>query len=216
MIPVVLVVVAAVGLMVRRRRLRRGSVVDDRRELAMVAIHVARSMRQGASLPLALEQAAGRHQGPVGDALERASGSMRRGVDVDEALAQLCPGRHGQPRRLARRGDTPLSLFGTAARFGFATGGDVAAALEGVAKTLLDRAELAEETAALVSQAQTSAVVLCALPVVGLAVFGAMDPATAGELVTTPEGLICLGVAAGLDLCAWVVSRRLVDRAVAE
>jgi Flp pilus assembly protein TadB len=223
----ILLTVAVGGLVAVRVR-RREPEVDPRRGLAAVATQLARSTRQGLTVPEALRHCAEaspaiagsarppRAVGPagVGAAVGAVSGAVARGIPLAVALATW------EEASWAKRPDPgvpcaeDVTLLCAALRLGAEHGGDVAAALDGVAVALLDRADLDEEARALASQATASVVVLCALPLVGTALFALVSPATLSVLVGTPGGWACAGLAVVLDLTAWVVARRMVSVAL--
>src|SRR5690606_16715800 len=162
------------------------------RQLSSVAATVARSVRTGAPLVEALADAASTTAvpgSPLAEDLEAIVGSVRRGASVDDALA----------RWASTRADPAVRLFVAACRFGHEQGGDLAAALDGAAVSLLDQDELADEARALASQARTSAGVLVALPVLGAAGFSILDPRVARTLVGTGAGRACLVLGVALD-----------------
>ena len=181
----------------RRRR-------EWRQELPGVASLLARSVHAGASLPTALHDAAASSTGPVASELRSVCDALARGVGVGEALeqwARSCPGDE-------------VELLVSAATVGHEHGGRLGPALDGVALTLHDRLEVADEASALSSQARTSAMVLVALPPFGAACFVLLDPSLVRTFVATPLGWACIVVGLGLDLAAAEIMRRMVERAV--
>lgn len=83
------------------------------------------------------------------------------------------------------------------------TGGDVAAALGGVADTLRERRALAREIRALSSQARLSAAVIAVAPLGFAALASVTDGDTARFLFGSLGGAVCLVVGVGLDLLGW-------------
>jgi len=147
---------------------------------------------------LALEDIARAGDPPISDDVIEVLGSVDRGASLDDALDawQL------------RRGGRSLGLLVAACRFGLAEGGDLAAALDGAAVSLLDQIEVADEARALSSQARASAMVLVSLPVIGALGFSLLDPSVATTLFTTRPGWICLVLGLLLDAAgAWVLMR---------
>ena len=182
----------------RRRTHRRD------RELSAVAAALARSVRTGSTLLGALDEVARSTPGPSGDELSGIVRAVERGSGVDEALARWAAGA----------GSTSVDLLVAAARFGHREGGDLAAALDGAAVSLLDACDAADEARAMTSQARSSAAVLVALPVLGAALFCLLDPSVARTLAMTSAGRVCVLVAVLLDVVgAWVMAR-LVRAAV--
>src|SRR5688572_26434812 len=115
------------------RRAREQTRTD--RQMPAVATAVARSVRSGLGLADALADAAGTVAVPgslLAEDLAAVAASVRRGRALDEALS-----RWG-----AARPEPAVQLFVAACRFGHAEGGDLAAALDGAAVSLLDQVEV--------------------------------------------------------------------------
>jgi tight adherence protein B len=180
----------------------RGVTVHDE-ALADAAAQLARSLRSGSTLPVALAEVS--VPGPAGVELARVAGAVARGVPVVEALAAW---------RDRCGGDPAVALVVAACAFGHRHGGEPARALEGAAATLWDRADVAREARAQSAQARAGIAVLGALPVVGAGAFALLDPGVAAVLLGTPIGWTCLVVGALLDLAGVAVSRRIVARAL--
>ena len=199
-----MITVVAVGLAgwwVARRwsRRRRGARVRDAaRELPQVAGDLARSVRAGAALPVALGEVSARAGGALGPELASVVHAVERGHGLDGALADW----------QTRSAVDGVGLLVGACRFGADHGGDLARALDGVSASLLDALEVADETRALVAQARTSAGVLVVLPPLGAAAFALADPTVASVLLGTAAGWTCVTVGLGLDaLGAWISGR---------
>jgi tight adherence protein B len=162
----------------------------------MLASALARAVHSGASLLAACEDAAATAEAPASIAMAEVVTAVGRGVPLSAALgawadAEQLPG---------------VDLLVTACRVGHDDGGDLAAALDAVAVSLLDRLEVADEARALASQARSSAWVLAALPPLGAVCFSLLDPAVAVTLIGTPLGWCCLVVGCLLDGAgAWVM-----------
>lgn len=168
------------------------------RQLPAVAAALARGVRTGATLPLAMAELAEHVEAPAGDELQAVVASIQRGIPLDDALERW---RRTRP-------SASVALLVAACRFGHREGGDLGAALDGAAVSLLDGVEVAAEARALSTQARTSAAVLVALPVLGAVGFSLLDPAVAQTLFTTVPGWICLAAGSTLDaLGAWVLAR---------
>lgn len=195
-----------VGTLLGRRRPRRTALL---RATSDAAMQLARSVRSGATLPEAVAHTEAAGTGPDHVALRIVQRALQRGVPVDDALVEWERNLRGR-----RDGSDDLRLVVAAARFGSRHGGDVASALESAALALLDRAELAEETAALASQSRASAAVLCVLPLMGAATMCALDADVAVVLLRSPLGWGCVALATLLDAAAFVVSELLVRRAL--
>lgn len=174
----------------------------DRAGLADVASELARSLRSGSTLPIALVEL--RPPAVWAGDLERVRDLVERGVPVVDALRAWRDARDREE----------VCLLVAACETGHRHGGDPARALDGVAATLRDRAELAEEARALTAQARAAVAVLGALPLVGAASFSLLDPRVAGVLLGTGIGWACLVAGACLDAAGVALSAHLVRRAL--
>jgi tight adherence protein B len=189
------------NILVRRTR------AHDERELSELAMAAARSVRTGAVLLDALAEAAESAlpaMSPLRLELSEVVGAARRGMAVSSALDRWQRDSKG----------SGVTLLVAACRFGHAEGGDLAAALEGAALSLLHRAETSDESRALTTQARSSATVLVLLPPLGAVAFSVLDPAVARTLLGSVPGLACVIVGLSLDLCGALVLQRLIRRAL--
>ena len=173
------------------------------RELPGVLEAVARSLRSGAAIPTALREAATTGTvaaGELGEVLRE----TERGVPLVDAL-----GRWAERRPLPG-----VRLVVGTLTVAVTSGGTPARAVDGVAATLRERAEVDREVRALATQARTSAVVVTVAPV-AFAVLGVLgDERTAAFLLRTPAGLACLAIGLALDgFGAWWMTR--IARSVA-
>lgn len=168
---------------------RRGG---DRYEAALPGAvdAVARALRSGASLRMAITEAASSTPGPLGADLEGVATAIDRGATVVAALEAW-----GE-----RRPSPGVRLVVSALCLGAETGGALARAVDGVGSTLRQRLSARAEARALATQARASAAVLAAAPLVFTAVASLADARTSTFLFRTPAGLVCL--AAGLTLDA--------------
>jgi tight adherence protein B len=160
---------------------------------------VARALRSGASLRQAVEEAAGRTPGRLGDELGRVAVQAARGYPLVGALEAM-----------ARRRPLPgVRLAVAALCLGAETGGTQARAVDGVATTLRDRLGVAAEVKALSAQARMSALVMSVAPLAFGAFAAATDPRTAAFLFHTMAGSLLLGAGALLDGAGWLWMSRL-------
>lgn len=167
-------------------------------ELPALLEVVARSMRTGAPLPLALREAASGSSAAAAD-LATVVAEVDAGVPWGDALRRWTEGRPHPDLRLAA-GALVVAL---------SAGGSPARAVDGVAATLRERAEVDRELRALATQARTSAAVVAGAPLA----FGALgllgDERTTAFLLGTPAGLACLLTGLGLDLAGAAWMRRI-------
>lgn len=167
----------------RRRRRRVGHTLPGALD------EIARSLRAGASLVQAIDDAALATPGAIGDDLFAMVAAHRAGVPLAEALARW---RTTRPLPAVR-------LTASALELGLAAGGTHARAVDGVAATLRDNLAISAEVRAQAAQAQASALVIGLAPIGFTALACLADHRTASFLFQTPAGLGCLAVGGALD-----------------
>ena len=190
---------AALGLRLAGDRADRRYEAD----LPVALELVARSLRSGASLAQALDEAGVGHRGAAAADLQVVAADVRRGVAVVDALE-----RWSVRRRLGG-----VRLATAALALGVEAGGPQARAIDGVAATLRERAAVAAEARALSSQARYSALVITVAPLAFGAVTAATDARSATFLLRTPLGLSFLAGGLALDALAAVWMTRLTRAA---
>ena len=154
---------------------------------------VGRSLRSGATIPAALQEAAGAVSGPVGGDLARVASRtpVRGAVAALEAWARERP-------------EPGVRLAVAAMVLGIESGGAPARAVDGVAAGLRARQALAAEVKALSSQARLSAVVIAGAPLAFGTLASATDAGIAAFLFGTRIGIALLAAGLLLDaLGAW-------------
>jgi tight adherence protein B len=197
--------VAGPALVVRSRRGQADTRIEQALPLALEA--VARSLRSGASLRQAVEEA-GRGTAGAGRALagelSRAAAEAAQGASLVASLEAVAVRR---PLPGVRLGVAALCL-------GAETGGAQARAVDGVAATVRERLAVAAELKALSSQARMSALVIGLAPVGFGGFAAATDPRTAQFMFHTPAGLALLAGGLILDTLGWLWMQRLAKVAV--
>lgn len=174
-------------------RARRGQdEVRLQAALPEVLEEVARGVRGGLALPVAVASTAGGGHGPWAPDLRRLALALDSGAGLTDELAAWRD----------RRPLPGLQLAVAALSLGAETGGAQARALDGVATTLRDREAVRAELLALSSQARASAVVMALTPLAFAFLAAVTDPRTAAFLVHTVAGVGCLVGGALLDLAA--------------
>ena len=191
---------ATAAALASRRALRgRGSRrADD--ALPDLLDHVGRGLRSGLDVVGALRTAAGRLGGRHAEEVLAVTARVGRGADLGRALE---PWVAAHPRPAVRLAVGSLEVAVEA-------GGSPARALDGVAATLRDRMAVASEARALASQAQASAAVMVALPLVFALGSAASDGDVAGALLGTGGGRALLAAAVGLDVVGGLWMLRIV------
>ncbi|MBW3574644.1 MAG: type II secretion system F family protein [Actinobacteria bacterium] len=161
---------------------------------------VARGLRSGASLVQSIGEAGLATSGRLGHELAAISAEVARGGALVGAIDAWGDRHAAGSVRLA------VSALGLGAE----TGGAHARALDGVAATIRSRLAVSREVRALSSQARLSGAVITVAPLAFAVLAAATDERTAGFLLRTPLGLVCLGLGLCLDGLAALWMHRLV------
>jgi len=201
-VTIVVGAVAVVGLR-RRRHTAEQSRLDE--SLPELVHRLARSVRAGETVRSALVDAGRAADGPLGRELGPVARSLERGSSLRDALSDW--------RDAAER--PGIDMVVRTCVLAQESGGSAAAALDGLASTLLDGLEVRAEARALVTQATTSMWVMIGLPPLGALVFAMIDPRVAHVLTSTTSGRLCLLVGLALDGAGAWVGSVLVRRSVA-
>jgi tight adherence protein B len=193
---------AGVAVVLRGRRGRATARLEHALPGALEA--VARSLRSGASLRTAVDEAAAATDGRLGAELTRVCADFRRGVPFVRALDAFA-------ERVASPG---VRLTVAALGIGADTGGAQARAVDGVASTLRDRLAVAAEARALSAQTRASVWVIAVSPAVFCAFAVITDPRTADFFFRSTAGLTFLAAGLALDSAGALWMRRIsgVDR----
>ena len=162
---------------------------------------VARGLRSGASLLQAIGEAATTTTGRLGRELEAVVAAVARGASLTAAVDAW-----GAMHAVAG-----VRLAVSALALGAETGGGHARALDGVAASIRSRLAVSREIRALSSQARLSGVVIALAPLGFAVVAAAADQRTAGFLLRTPLGLLCLTAGLVLDGLAALWMHRLAE-----
>jgi tight adherence protein B len=117
---------------------------------------IVRSLKAGHPLAIAITLVAREMPDPVGSEFGMVADEMSFGLDLEAAMRNL----------YLRVGQEDLPLFVTSISIQAATGGNLAAILEGLSKLIRDRFKMRRKIKALSSEARFSAMVLISLPFV--------------------------------------------------
>lgn len=159
----------------------------------------ARSLRSGASLGQALDEASTSVRGPLGAELARVGADVERGRSLTQAVEAM-----GDLHRLPE-----VDLVVAALCLGHEAGGAHAQALDGLATTVRQRTDLAGEIRALSAQARISALVIGLAPV-GFAAFSVVADQDMGRfLLGSSAGRLFLCAGLVLDALGWLWMRHL-------
>jgi len=159
---------------------------------------LAAALRTGSSLTAALEEVGTAVEPPLGPELAALGAAGARGRPLRDVLTEWADTHDDPDTRLAASALVLASVVGSAPAW----------AVDGVAATVRERIDLANERRAMAAQARASALVLSAAPALFAAVLVAADTAAARFLLSSPAGWACLGLGVALDAVgAWWMAR---------
>lgn len=171
-------------------------------EVAQWCEDVARSLRAGAALVVAIAEAT-----PVAATIRPAIEPMLTALGRGRPLADAV----GATDTATLDPASPTGLALTVVRSCADLGGPAAAPLERVATTLRMRSAIADEQRAHSAQAQLSARVLTVVPVALLALLAMTEPNVRGALAT-PPGYAAVTAGAILNMVGWRWMQRIIGR----
>lgn len=178
----------------RRRRINQiaGEVGD-----ALTAI--SKALRVGQGIMQALSHAAEETAEPLGGELKTLFRDLQLGADAETAFADLS----------TRVGSADLDIAITAIVIQRGAGGNLSQILDGVARTIRERAKLNNEVRVLTSRQRLTANLVAAMPIVIAVAFIALNPKLGGLLFTTTAGQISAGVGVAFEVMGILIIRQL-------
>lgn len=179
----------------RRRRMRRFE-----QQLPMALLMLASALRAGVALTPALRQVVAQGDAPLTQEFGLMLREQRLGVPWDEAL------EHMNTRMAA---DSTALVVATL-RIAAQTGGNLAEALDGIARTLRASQQWQDKLQALTSQGRMQAWIVGALPVLLLFALDRLEPENMALLWHTPQGWTVLAILAALESAGVMLIRRIV------
>lgn len=164
---------------------------------------IARELRAGSSLAVAVIAAAAAVGGRLGAEVVAVSGAIDR-EGVGPAVS----------RWAAATGSEVLAGVGTTVALGASLGGELAPAFAAAEEAVRDRAALVDEVASLTASARASATLLGALPIAAVVLGALVDDRAIRFLIGTTGGRVCAGVAVALALAGRRWMRVLIEGVV--
>ena len=156
------------------------------------------ALDSGASLNQALAYAADNSTGPIAKELKHAVWDVKAGRSFQEAMEAL----------RARTGEGEFACLSVAMEIQHSCGGTLSVILASVSNMLEKSAELEEDLVTKTTQAQLSARVVAAMPVVVLALLSLVSPGFIVQFFKTSAGVFILALALLLEVTGAVLVRR--------
>lgn len=167
------------SVLASRRRAKFESQLDETLQM------IAGSLRAGYSLPQALATIGQEGSAPTRQEFARVTNEVRVGRSLTDALDDVC----------SRMRNEDFFWVTQAISINREVGGNLADVLDGVSKTIRQRAEIRGQVKSLAADGQLSAVILIALPFVVAIFLTIASPKYIGQLVS-PIGYIFIAVGA--------------------
>ncbi|TDA47467.1 type II secretion system F family protein [Burkholderia pyrrocinia] len=188
MIPLALMAPKKVLVAMHRRR-----VAAMERQLPDVLLMLSGALRAGASFPVALESVVQESPEPISQELDLLIREIRLGVDLDIAM-------HNVEKRIPVQDFLMVTAAVTIAR---EVGGNLAEALESVARTLGAKLQMEGKIRALTAQGRMQGIVMTLLPVGLMLVLNWMEPEAMKPLFHEPVGWATLGAIAVMEFLGY-------------
>jgi tight adherence protein B len=181
----------------------RRTRANDDRDLPELLEAVARSLRSGTSLPVALREASD----DLDDSLRRELTLVLAAADHSRSLADAFT-------EWARVSASPARQMVAAAMvIAHTLGGAAAHTFDALASSLRARASARREADVMAAQARASALVIGVAPLAFALVIGALDPSMASAVVRSGAGQLCFAVGLAFEFAGLGWIRRLSRRA---
>lgn len=188
---------AGAGWAVDDRRRRYRAAVE--RGVPAIASGLADALAAGGSLRTGLSDLGSSLEGPARIELTRVNADLSAGVPPREALRGLA----------GRVGSRPLGALVGAILSQQRSGGDLARLLRSHAEAAVERSRAEEEARSATVQARLTGGMVAAMPIGAALLVELASPGFVGSMLAEPAATALLSVALGLQVCGFLVIRRL-------
>jgi tight adherence protein B len=174
---------------------RRDRALED--QMHLLVAELAAHVRAGRTLGQSLGEVADDLPEPIRSAVRAADAAMLLGAPAADALSLV--------------GAESAAVVAAAVSAQLRAGGDLAALLDGLAETLLEREAQRRAAAVLTAQARATARMVAAMPVVAVGGLAIIDRAAFVALAGSPLGLAAMLASAGLTAAGLLLVRRIAS-----
>jgi tight adherence protein B len=182
---------------VAQKHSQRGQLVES--QLPEAVDMLVNALRAGYALPAAMNFVGNEVPAPLGPEFVRFYDEQRLGIDVRQAL-------HNLQESL---GTLDARMFVLAIMIQRETGGNLSEILMSIATVIRERVNFREQVKVLTAEANMSAVILSALPVVMYIMIRVLNPTYAAQMTTTDTGRLMLLYGAVSIAVGYVVLKRI-------
>lgn len=179
----------------------RSQLVQFERQLPWALDVMATSLRSGFGIMEAVATVAREAEPPLAREFRRLLEFVRMGGSFDDGLAAMTE----------RVGSTDLRIVARGLAVHRKVGGNLAAILESVARTMREREELRGHVRALTAQQRLGGMIVGLLPLWIVGFFLVADPEFISPLWSEPVGRLLLLLAAGMECSAFIAMRRILS-----
>jgi tight adherence protein B len=174
-------------------RMRSKRIVALEKQLPDTLLMLAGALRAGASFPIALDSVVHESAPPISEEFDLLMREIRLGIDLDVAM-----------RNVEKRIPVPDFMMVTAAiTISREVGGNLAEALESVARTLREKLQMEGKIRALTSQGRMQGIVMTSLPLLLMLVLRFIEPVAMAPLFSEPVGWATLSVIAVMEFLGY-------------
>jgi tight adherence protein B len=189
----------APGLYVKHRQRQRMDRLNE--QLVEGLALIAGGLRAGYSFLQGIEAVVRELPPPISVEFKAVLADLSIGVSLEEALSSL-----------ARRVPTEdVDMVVTAMLIQRSVGGNLAEVLDNIAHTVRERLRIRREVQTLTAQERMSCYVVGALPIVSVGFLSVTNPGYLDQLFHTSYGQLMLAAAVVLEVCGFVIMRRIID-----
>jgi tight adherence protein B len=182
-------------------RMRKKRIEAVEKQLPDALLMMSGALRAGASFPAALEAVVSESAPPISQEFDLLMREIRLGIDLDIAM-----------RNVEKRIPIPDFLMVTAAvTIAREVGGNLAEALESVARTLREKLQMEGKIKALTSQGRMQGIVMTCLPLFLMLVLRFMEPKAMAPLFSEPVGWATLAVIGVMEILGYVSISKITN-----
>lgn len=182
-------------------RMRKKRIEAVEKQLPDALLMMSGALRAGASFPAALEAVVHESAAPISQEFDLLMREIRLGIDLDIAM-----------RNVEKRIPIPDFLMVTAAvTIAREVGGNLAEALESVARTLREKLQMEGKIKALTSQGRMQGIVMTCLPLFLMLVLRFMEPKAMAPLFSEPVGWATLAVIGVMEVLGYLSISKITN-----
>lgn len=182
-------------------RMRKKRIELLEKQLPDALLMMSGALRAGASFPMALEAAVQESAAPISQEFDLLMREIRLGIDLDIAM-------HNVEKRIPIPDFMMVTAAVTIAR---EVGGNLAEALESVARTLREKLQMEGKIRALTSQGRMQGIVMTCLPLFLMMILRFMEPKAMAPLFNQPVGWGTLAVIGVMEFLGYVSISKITN-----